>query len=62
MIYEVIINGIVYRGTWEEIQQILADERENLGQYTGGFVVEPKDNQPHFFIHFKISNKNDYHS
>lgn len=31
MIYEVIINGIVYRGTWEEIQQILADERENLG-------------------------------
>lgn len=31
MIYEVIINGIVYRGTWEEIQQVLADERENLG-------------------------------
>lgn len=31
MIYEVIINRIVYRGTWEEIQQILADERENLG-------------------------------
>lgn len=34
MIYEVVINGIVYRGTLEEIQQILADERENLGQYT----------------------------
>lgn len=31
MIYEVVINGIVYRGTLEEIQQILADERENLG-------------------------------
>ena len=31
MIYEVVINSIVYRGTLEEIQQILADERKNLG-------------------------------
>lgn len=31
MLYTVVINGIVYRGTLEEIQQILADERENLG-------------------------------
>ena len=31
MVYEVIINGVVYRGTWDEIRQILADERENLG-------------------------------
>lgn len=31
MLYIVVINGIVYRGTLEEIQQILADERENLG-------------------------------
>ena len=31
MVYGVVINGIVCRGTLEEIQQILADERENLG-------------------------------
>ena len=31
MIYEVVINGIVYRATLVEIHHILADERENLG-------------------------------
>ena len=34
MLYTVVINGIVYRGTLEELQQLLVDERENLGQYT----------------------------
>lgn len=34
MLYTVVINGIVYRGTLEELQQLLAEERENLGQYT----------------------------
>lgn len=62
MIYEVIINGIVYRGTWEEIQQVLADERENLGQYTGALWLSQRTISHIFFIHFKISNKNDYHS
>lgn len=28
-IYQVIINGVVYRGTRSEIQQIIADDREN---------------------------------
>lgn len=31
MLYTVVINGIVYRGTLEELQQLLVDERENLG-------------------------------
>lgn len=31
MLYTVVINGIVYRGTLEELQQHLAEERENLG-------------------------------
>lgn len=31
MLYTVVINGIVYRGTLEELQQLLAEERENLG-------------------------------
>ena len=30
-IYQVINNGIVYRGTRSEIQQIIADDRENRG-------------------------------
>ena len=30
-IYQVIIDGIVYRGTRSEIQQIIADDRENRG-------------------------------
>ena len=30
-IYQVIIDGIVYRGTRAEIQQIIADDRENRG-------------------------------
>lgn len=30
-IYQVIINGVVYRGTRSEIQQIIADDRENRG-------------------------------
>ena len=30
-IYQVIINGVVYRGTRSEIQQIIADDRENHG-------------------------------
>lgn len=31
MIYEVVINGIVYRGTLEYIMQVIADERESNG-------------------------------
>ena len=31
MLYTVVINGIVYRSTLEELQQLLAEERENLG-------------------------------
>lgn len=30
-IYQVIINGVVHRGTRSEIQQIIADDRENRG-------------------------------
>ena len=30
-IYQVIIDGIVYRGTRSEIQRIIADGRENRG-------------------------------
>ena len=30
-IYQVIINGVVYRGTRSEIQQIIADDREIRG-------------------------------
>ena len=30
-IYQVIIDGIVHRGTRTEIQQIIADDRENRG-------------------------------
>lgn len=30
-VYTVVINGIVYRGSYEYIQQVIADDRESRG-------------------------------